>query len=191
MTIISLVQEAEMQMRRFGAAVMAAVFLAVPGPAWTQALPVPGVEAARDLPGAKEIPDATTEYKVLFDAARAPEKLTDVNPILTAAARYINTLAKVGVPAANRKIAVVFHQGATPAILKNDEFRKRNNGQDNPNIAIIQALKKAGVEFHVCGQAVLGAKIDPSDIQPEIQVDLWALTTIINMELRGYVRIGG
>ena len=127
----------------------------------------------------------------MFDAARAPEKVTDVNPILTAAARYLNTLAKVGVPPEHRKIAVIFHQGATPAILKNDEFRKRNNGQDNPNIAIIQALKKAGVEFHVCGQAVLGAKVDPKDIQPEIQVDLWALTTIINMELRGYVRIGG
>jgi intracellular sulfur oxidation DsrE/DsrF family protein len=115
----------------------------------------------------------------------------DVNPMLTATARYLNTLAKYGVPAEHRKIAVVFHQGATSAILKNEEYKKRNNGQDNPNIAIIQALKKAGVEFHVCGQAVLGAKIDPKDIQPDIQLDLWALTTIINLELRGYVRIGG
>jgi hypothetical protein len=38
---------------------------------------------------------------------------------------------------------------------------------------------------------VLGRKIDPETIMPEIQVDLWALTTIINFELRGYVRIGG
>ena len=162
--------------------------------AWAQAgqpLPVPGVEPARDLPGAKEIPDATTEYKVLFDVAQAPPKPTDVNPMLQATARYLNTLAKVGVPAEHRKIAVIFHQGGTSAILKNDAYKARNNGQDNPNIAIIQALKKAGVEFHVCGQAVLGMKIDPKDIQPEIQLDLWALTTIINMELRGYVRIGG
>jgi intracellular sulfur oxidation DsrE/DsrF family protein len=188
-------QEAVMQMRMVGAAAMAvivlAAVLAVPDAARAQALPVPGFEAARDVPGAKEIPDATTEYKVLFDAARAPGTPTDVNPILLAAARYLNTLAKVGVPPAHRQIAVVFHQGATPAILKNEEYRKRNNGQDNPNIAIIQALKKAGVDFRVCGQAVLGAKIDPKDIQPEIQVDLWALTTIVNMELRGYVRIGG
>lgn len=107
------------------------------------------------------------------------------------AARYLNTLAKTGVPAEHRKLAVIFHQGGTPAILENEEFKRRNNGQDNPNIAIIQALKKAGVEFHVCGQAVLGMKVDPKDIQPEIQLDLWALTTIVNMELRGYVRIGG
>ena len=157
----------------------------------TQTLPVAGVEPARDIPGAKEIPDANTEYKVLFDVGREAPKPTDVNPVLQAAARYLNTLAKVGVPASHRKLAVIFHQGGTPAILKNDAYKARNNGQDNPNIAIIQALKKAGVEFHVCGQAVLGMKIDPKDIQPEIEIDLWALTTIVNMELRGYVRIGG
>jgi intracellular sulfur oxidation DsrE/DsrF family protein len=180
-----------MKTRSVGTLALVVVFLAAPKPAQTQSLPIPGIEAARDVPGAKELPDTTTEYKVLFDAARAPDTPTDVNPILVAAARYLNTLAKVGVPPAHRQIAVVFHQGATPAILKNEEYRKRHNGQDNPNIAIIQALKKAGVDFRVCGQAVLGAKIDRADIQPEIQVDLWALTTIINFELRGYVRIGG
>ena len=175
-------------------AAMVLATLGTSGSVWAQAgqaLPVPGVEPARDIPGAKEIPDAATEYKVLFDVAQAAPKQGDVNPMLQATARYLNTLAKVGVPAANRKIAVVFHQGGTQAILKNDAYKARNNGQDNPNIAIIQALKKAGVEFHVCGQAVLALKIDPRDIQPEIQLDLWALTTIINMELRGYVRIGG
>ena len=175
-------------------AAMLATVLAYSSPARAQAgqaLPVPGVDPARDVPGAKEMPDPKTEYKVLFDVATAAPKSTDVNPMLQAAARYLNTLAKTGVPAEHRKLAVIFHQGGTPAILKNEEFKKRNNGQDNPNIAIVQALKKAGVEFHVCGQAVLGMKIDPKDIQPEIQLDLWALTTIVNMELRGYVRIGG
>ena len=125
------------------------------------------------------------------DVGRAAEKPTDVNPMLQAAARYLNTLAKVGVPPEHRKIAVVFHQGGTSAILKDGEFKARNKGQSNPNIAIIQALKKAGVELHVCGQAVLAMEIHQEDIQPEIQVDLWALTTIVNMETRGYVRIGG
>jgi intracellular sulfur oxidation DsrE/DsrF family protein len=177
-----------------GAGLALALMLGTAGSSWaqgSQALPIPGVSPARDVPNAKEVPDAKTEYKVLFDVANAPGKPTEVNPMLEAAARYLNTLAKVGVPAEHRKLAVIFHQGGTPAILKNDEFKKRNDGQDNPNIAIIQALKKAGVELHVCGQAVLASKIDPKDIQPEIQLDLWALTTIINMELRGYVRIGG
>jgi intracellular sulfur oxidation DsrE/DsrF family protein len=75
--------------------------------------------------------------------------------------------------------------------LKNAEYQARNRGQDNPNIPIMQALAKAGVELHVCGQGVLGAKIDPKDIQPEVQLDLWALTTIVDFVQRGYVRIGG
>ena len=156
-----------------------------------QALLVPGVDAARDVPGAKELPDSKTEYKVLFDAAAAPAKPSDVNPMLQTVARYVNTLAKFGVPADHRKIAVIFHQGSTPAILKSDAYKARNDGQDNPNISLIQALAKAGVAFHVCGQAVLGQKIDPKDIQPEIQLDLWALTTIVNLEQRGYAHIGG
>ena len=41
------------------------------------------------------------------------------------------------------------------------------------------------------GGEEIPAGIDPKTIMPEIQVDLWALTTIINLELRGYVRIGG
>jgi len=157
----------------------------------SQALPVPGIDPARDVPGAKELPDPKTEYKVLFDAAAAPAKPSDVNPMLQTVARYVNTLAQRGVSADHRKIAVIFHQGSTPAILKNEAFRARNDGLDNPNITLIQALSKAGVAFHVCGQAVLGQKIDPKDIQPEIQLDLWALTTIVNMQQRGYVRIGG
>jgi intracellular sulfur oxidation DsrE/DsrF family protein len=55
----------------------------------------------------------------------------------------------------------------------------------------MQALAKAGVELHVCGQGVLSATIDPKDIQPEVQLDLWALTTIVDFVQRGYVRIGG
>jgi intracellular sulfur oxidation DsrE/DsrF family protein len=156
-----------------------------------QSLPVPGVEPARDVPGAKALPDPKATYRVLFDMASAPAKPGDVNPMLQTTARYLNTLAKAGVQADHRKIAVIIHQGATPSILKNEAYKARNGGQDNPNIALVQALTRAGVEFHVCGQAVLGQKIEPSDIQPEIQLDLWALTTIVDMVGKGYVRVGG
>lgn len=169
------------------------VFLSGVSNGWAQtdaALPVPSAGIARDVPNAKELPDASLTYKVLFDAATEAPKADEVHPLLSVAARYVNTLAKYGVPADHRKIAVVFHQGATDYIMKNDAY-KAKHGRDNPNVALIQAMKKAGVEFHVCGQAVLGRKIDPATIMPEIQLDLWALTTITTLELRGYVRIGG
>jgi intracellular sulfur oxidation DsrE/DsrF family protein len=168
-----------------------ALIAAFAGLALAQSLPLPNAPVAKDVPGAKELPDPAMTYKVVFDISKAADKIDEVNPTLTAIARYVNTLAKYGVPADHRKIAVVMHQGGTPIVLNNEAFRARNPGHDNPNIPIIQELAKAGVDFRVCGQAVLANKIDPKTIQPEIELDLWALTTIVNLEMRGYVRVGG
>lgn len=154
-------------------------------------LPIPQYDAARDVPGAHVVPNPTTEYKVVFDIRAGAENVDDVNPMLEGVAEYVNTLAKYGVPQENRKIAVVLHRGSTPIIMNDAAFKARNDGHANPNIALIKALDAAGVKFHVCGQAVLGRKIDPKDILPEIQLDLWALTTLIDLGMQGYVRVGG
>lgn len=158
--------------------------------AQTPSLPVPAAPVARDVPGAKELPDKALTYKILFDVDKGADKPGDVNPMLLTAGRFINTLNKYGVPADRQKIVVVFHGDATDIILNNDAYKARNNGQDNPNVAIIQSLKKAGVDFRVCGQAVMARKIDSKTIQPEIELDLWALTTISNLEMRGWMRVG-
>lgn len=158
--------------------------------ATAQTLPLPNAPVAKDVAGAKELPDPNTTYKVVFDIAKAADKIDDVNPTLTAIARFVNTLAKYGVTADHRKIAVVMHQGGTPIVMNDEAFRARYPGHDNPNIAMIRQLAKAGVDFRVCGQAVLANNIDPKTIQPEIELDLWALTTLVNLEMRGYVRIG-
>lgn len=169
----------------------AAVLIAFSGALAAQTLAIPGGDVAKEVPGSKELPDPNVTYKVVFDIAKGAPKIDDVNPALNMVVRYVNTLAKNGVPADHRKIAVVFHQGATEIVQDNDAFKARNQGQDNPNIALIQSMKKAGVDFRVCGQAVLGRKIDPKSILPEIELDLWALTTIVDLELRGYVHIPG
>ncbi len=152
-------------------------------------LPISGYGAAKDVPGAKELPDPSVTYKVVFDITKAAPKIDDVNPGLIGVVRYFNTLAKYGVPADHRKVAVVLHGEAAEIIQNNDAFKARNNGHDNPNIALIQNMKKAGVDFHVCGQAVLARKIEPKNIMPEIEPDLWALTTLINLQQRGYIHV--
>jgi intracellular sulfur oxidation DsrE/DsrF family protein len=176
-----------------GAAAIAVVFgLSVSALAQSvQPLPVPDGPVATNIPEAKELPDPSLTYKVVFDIGKAAPKIDEVNPMLTAVARFINTLANNGVPADHRKIAVVFHQQGTEIILNDETFKARNHGHSNPNVALIQSLKKAGVDFRVCGQAVLANKIDQKTILPEIQLDLWALTTLVNLELRGYVHVGG
>ena len=173
--------------------VVIAMFFGVAGAVRAQsgrALPIPEVAAAKDVPGAREMPDPNMVYKVVFDIKSGSDKVDQVNEGLTGVARYFNTLAKNGVAADHRKIAVVLHQDATEIIQTNAAFKARNNGHDNPNIALIQSMKKAGVDFRVCGQAVLAKKIDPKNILPEIELDLWALTTLTNLELRGYVHVG-
>jgi len=171
----------------------AAALLAVAGSVFAQtgAMLVPGQAVAKDVPGAKELPDPSMTYKVVFDVGTAAAKVDDVNPMLAAMAEYVNTLGKYGVPAEHRKIAAVFHRAGTEIIVNNETFKATHDGHDNPNVALIRALAKAGVEFHVCGQAVLGRKIDPKTILPEIQLDLWALVTMVNLQMQGYVRVGG
>lgn len=174
------------------AAVIAAVLFSTSAFAQSaKKLPIPDAPVAKQLAGAKELPDPNMTYKVVFDIAKAADKIDEVNPMLTTIARFVNTLAANGVPADHRVIAVVFHQKGTEIILNNETFKARNGGHDNPNIALIRSLKKAGVDFRVCGQAVMAYKIDPKTIQPEIELDLWALTTLVNLELRGYVHVGG
>ena len=85
----------------------------------------------------------------------------------------------------------MFHQGGGDAVLANDVYKARHDGMDNPNIAMLRELKQAGVDMRVCGQGLLGKKLEPSQVLPGVQVDLWAMTTMVNLQLRGYVRIGG
>jgi len=163
------------------------------GPAKAEAprLLVPGYEAAGDLPGAHELPDPATDYKVVFAAGQDAKNPGDVNPMLPSIARYLNTLGKYGVPREHRHLVIMFHQ-RTPGIdivMTNEAYRAKH-GRDNPNVALLHALKQAGVDIRVCGQGLVANKIDPKEVNPDVQVDLWAMTTLVNLQLKGYVRVG-
>jgi intracellular sulfur oxidation DsrE/DsrF family protein len=152
---------------------------------------VPGYEAAKDLAGARELPDPKTDYKVVFADGQEAKNPGDVNPMLPTIATYVNTLGKYGVPAEHRHIVIMFHQRSADfdIVMTNEAYRERYN-RDNPNIAIIHALKQAGVDIRACGQGLIGRKIDAKQLNPDIQADLWAMTTLVNLQLKGYVRVG-
>jgi intracellular sulfur oxidation DsrE/DsrF family protein len=174
------------------AALAVGVMFGYSGRAWTQTdekLPLAGFNAAKDIPGAKELPDPNVDYKVVFSVA-ANAKPDEIHPTLKTIALYLNTLAHNGVSANHRHIAAVFHQGGGDAVLVNEVYKARHDGMDNPNIAMLHELKQAGVELRVCGQGLLGKKLEPSQVLPGVQVDLWAMTTMVNLQLRGYVRVG-
>lgn len=157
------------------------------------ALAVPGYAVAVDVPNAHELPDPSLDYKIAWSISQgAKDPTLEINPTLPVIARYVNTLAKWGVPESKRHIIVMFHQRNDDfdIVLGNEAFRAKY-GKDNPNVALIAALKKAGVEFRACGQAVVARKIDAKDVNPNIQIDLWAMTTFMNLQMKGYIRTGG
>ncbi len=154
-------------------------------------LAVPGAPVARDVPGAKQLPDPNTTYKVVFSIGKPSPEGGKANPALTTIANYVNTLAKYGVPPEHRKIVVMIHHRGDgwQMILKNDAYKRSSEGLDNPSLEMIQKLQKAGVEFRVCGQLVVGRKISPDDILPGFQTDLWALTSLVDLQAAGYVHV--
>lgn len=153
-------------------------------------LPVPGYPAVVSLPGAHDAPDPSKTYKVVFDIGHKSDAPDQPLPGLLMVAKYVNTLAQYGVPASHRQIAVVFHQEAVASVVDDDTWKAAHNGAGNPSLALMEALAKAGVALHVCGQGVARAHIDPKTIQPEIEVDVWALTTLVDLQQQGYVRVG-
>jgi intracellular sulfur oxidation DsrE/DsrF family protein len=186
--------ESKMKKMWMGAVAVFAILIALPASAHAQSaqtLPIPSVDAAIDFPNAHEMPDPNLTYKIVFDISKASPKIDEANPGLTFISRFFNTLAKGGVPADHRKFVVVFHQEGTEIALNNAAYKALKDGHDNPNIPLIHSMKQAGVDFRVCGQGVLNRKIDMATINPDIQIDQWAMTTITNLQLRGYIRAGG
>jgi intracellular sulfur oxidation DsrE/DsrF family protein len=168
-------------------AMLAAAMLATPTADAQQKTepPIPGYAPAKNVPGAHETPDPSLTYKLLFTVTKASAD-DDVNPTLRDIAGLVNTMAEYGVVESHRRLVVVIYGDATPVILNDAAYKAQHNGHSNPNLALMRALAKAGVELHVCGQAVLYHKVDPKTIQPEVQLDLAAWTTLANYEARGY-----
>jgi len=153
-------------------------------------LPVPQAGVPGFIAGMQQVPDPGLTYKVVFDVTSAGP-LDRAHPALQEIARYLNALAEYGVPPIHRHLVVVVHGAATDFMLRDAAFASRHHGHSNPDASLIAAMKQAGVDFRVCGQAVLAKHIQPKQLLPQVQLDLWALSSLVNLQLEGYVRIPG
>src|SRR5258707_3574745 len=140
-----------------------------------------GYARAKDIPGARELPNPEVDYKVVFSVA-AVAKPEEIHPTLKTIALYLNTLAHNGVPAGHRHIAAVFHQGGGDAVLANDVYKARHNGTNNPNIAMLHELKQTGDQPRLCGQETLGKQHEPKDGLPGLQVELYTRTPMGDLQ---------
>jgi intracellular sulfur oxidation DsrE/DsrF family protein len=62
----------------------------------------------------------------------------------------------------------------------------RSSEQLTPNLKPIAEMKKHGVEFFVCGQYLVGEKIDPKTLTPDVQLAADALLVLMQYQNKGY-----
>ncbi|QDS88068.1 DsrE/DsrF-like family protein [Rosistilla ulvae] len=138
------------------------------------------------LPKAVQQPRAGTKLVVDLTSGGDPEQL---NAGVEKLARYLNIYAGAGAKPAAAKIAVVFHGGATLAVLNEDAYTAKFKTASNPNLKLLRQLHDAGVELFVCGQALSGQGGAPDEVVDFIDVAVSALTAIVNLQSDGYAYI--
>lgn len=128
--------------------------------------------------GAKVVLDVTT-----------PSEADQLNKGLERAARLINLYGAAGLQADDVQIAVVVHGDATRTILNQAAYHGRFDVETNPNLALIAALREAGVEVFVCGQALGNKGFSEDEVAEGVTIAVSALTLLLNRQADGYTAI--
>lgn len=146
---------------------------------------IPEADGYVAIPGAAVTPEKTRIYKAVWDATRAAKSPTDLLPVLNMAGSELNAFAASGVPLGNVKFVIAFHGPAVDGIL-NDESYRAKFGVANPNLKVLAEMKKAGVKLYVCGQHLIGEKIDPKTLSPDVTIAADALIVLMAFQSDGY-----
>jgi intracellular sulfur oxidation DsrE/DsrF family protein len=147
---------------------------------------VPGHGGVVPLPRAAEQPRKGA--KAVFDIT-ADAKSGEVNKGLEQVARLLNLYGAAGLTARDVRIAAVLHGAADKAVLSDAAYAARYQVAANPNLPLIRALKKAGVELFVCGQSLheLGFKVE--EVAKEVPVADSAMLVLVNKQNDCYAYI--
>ncbi len=145
---------------------------------------VKGFGGIYEIPNS-ENPDPAIEYKIVIDLKTMQRDKESINRGLNNVARMLNLHGLGGIRPENLKVTVAIHGGATDVILTNEAYQKRYE-VDNPNIALILALKETGVEIYVCGQSLLSREYQHEDVNPDVAIGLSMLTVVTTKMHQGY-----
>ncbi len=130
-------------------------------------------------------PTNSSTYRAVFDATRGAEKPTQLVPAFNMAGSELNTLGASGVPLDHAKFVIVVHGGAVDGVL-NDAAYRAKFGVDNPNLSVLAALAKNGVELFVCGQQLAADNVDPKSLTPDVKIASDALIVLMKYQNDGY-----
>lgn len=121
--------------------------------------------------------------------------MTEANPTgqghsrsMDRVARLINLYGLGGITPDQLEIVVVVHSAAYKTILSNAAYRKRFR-QDNPDLAVINALTEKGVQFMVCGQSIHARRVALEEINPNVKLAISAITTLVSYQQKGFASL--
>lgn len=158
---------------------------AIAGDGFWQAPVITAAGRMHPLPDAAYQPDRAATYKVVFALTRGSDKPGEVNPGLQRVARTVNLYASAGVPLDHMKFVAVASGPATNIALDDAHYEKQY-GVANPNLPVIRELRKDGIDVAVCGQAVAEHHYQYNWVDKNVTVALSALTTITELQQKGY-----
>ena len=137
---------------------------------------------------ATKLPDTSLTYQIVVDVTAEASEPGQINPSLNNIARLLNLHALGGVPPDQLEVVAVVHSDATPFVLAPAAFQQEM-GYQNPDLAILQDLREAGVHFYVCGQTLRARGYEGLPLNPAVDVSISALTALTEYQLRGYALI--
>ena len=136
----------------------------------------------------KHTVDTTMHYRVVFDIHAGEQNPDQINLLLNSIARFINLHTRYGVPLDHLHVAGVFHGSAGKDALNDAAYQERF-GMPNPNTNLMHELKDAGVELFLCGQTAYSRGLQPSTLNPAVQLGLSAMTILTEYQQKGYALI--
>lgn len=129
--------------------------------------------------------DTSAELKVIFDVSQSSEDKSKRNKYIETAARFLNMHANEGMKPEQLKVVMTIHGGAWQDVLDNKAYKEKF-GADNPNLPLIDALSKAGVDVIICGQTASYRGMTKETINPNVKMALSAMTALLQYQNMGY-----
>jgi len=124
-------------------------------------------------------------YRAVFDVAPSPEAVDAVNPRIESLARFLNMHARAGVKPEQMNLALVVHGPAGKDMLSGAAYKARF-GVENPNEALLAALRSKGVRIILCGQTAAHKGFGREELAPGVEVAISAMTALVALQSEGY-----
>ena len=151
--------------------------------------PVPKADPDVAVPGSQFLASNRHDYRVVFEARRGADKPDQLVPAVNMAGSELNTLAAHGIRRSNVHFVVVFHTTASnEAVLDNAHYRARH-GVDNPNLPVLEALRRQGVKLYVCGQSLLGDGVPLEAVSKEVTLAEDGVVVLMTYGAEGYAQL--